>query len=262
MSEENQVEENTKPASGTGKFLGCGCLVWAIAGLLFLLFLIPLFLPGVSSCREAARRIQCRNNLKHIGLAMHGYHEKYGSFPPAYTVDEQGRRMHSWRALILPFTEYAQDEVQYDFSQPWSSPDNLAFAKESLVRKMYCCPSEADRDRPDTSYVMLVGPDAFSDGPTGRKLKDITDKISETIVVGEMSRSGIFWTEPRDLNVTEMSFTINDPNQIGLRSLHSVGVHVLFADGSTKFLSDQIDTKVLEALITINGGEDESELSD
>lgn len=175
--------------------------------------------------------------------------------------------MHSWRALILPFTDYPQDEVQYDFSQPWNSPANLAFAKESQAYKMYRCPTEFsqdrnDRDRPDTSYVMLVGPNAFADGSTARKQEDITDKLGVTIIVGEMSHSGIFWTEPRDLYTSEMSSKINDPNQIGLRSEHSSGLHVLFADGSIRFLIESMDLKDYKAMTTINGGEDMSEFHD
>lgn len=255
-SDASKIEGNAKPVPSSGKFLGCGGCVWAIVGLFAALFLIAMFLPAVSSCREAARRVQCRNKLKQIGLALHNYHEIFGCFPPAYTVDAQGKPMHSWRALILPYTEYAQDEDTYDFSQPWDSPDNLAFANKSTAYIMYTCPSEFDQEKHNTNYVMLVGPNAFADGSTSRKQEDISDNLDTTIAVVEMSRSGILWTEPRDLNVEEMSDKLNDPDRPGPRSEHAYGLHVLFADGSTTYLIETIDQKTFRAMTTIAGGED------
>ncbi|WZO99119.1 DUF1559 domain-containing protein [Isosphaeraceae bacterium EP7] len=76
--------------------------------------LIALLLPAVQSAREAARRIQCVNNMKQIGLAMHNYQDTYGSFPTGgitaqATMDQgawNGRaNLLSWRAMILPQME-------------------------------------------------------------------------------------------------------------------------------------------------------------
>ncbi len=67
--------------------------------------LAGLLLPAVQAAREAARRVQCSNNLKQIGLALHNYNAAYKSLPPPYTVDANGQKLHSWRTLILPFIE-------------------------------------------------------------------------------------------------------------------------------------------------------------
>ncbi len=71
-----------------------------VAALLFVL--VGLMLPAVRTARLAARRMQCAKNLKQISLALLNYHEKYGSFPSAFTVDDDGNLLHSWRTMI-PF---------------------------------------------------------------------------------------------------------------------------------------------------------------
>jgi prepilin-type processing-associated H-X9-DG protein len=235
-------------------------LTWAVASLAVIGGVIAAMLPGVRS-RDCPTRAHCSRNLQKIALAVNNYAAKYGCFPPAYTVDKQGRRMHSWRTLVLEFLD-SDLYAQYDFSRPWDSPENLAFAKKMGKNGPYRCPSEDIQEPSWTSYVMLVGPRAFSNGRTGRKLEEITDGPDVTIAVVEMSPSGILWTSPYDLDTTEMSCRINDPDHACPRSCHSGGLHVLFADGHTAYLGTSADVKkdeeYLKALITINGGEDMS----
>jgi prepilin-type N-terminal cleavage/methylation domain-containing protein/prepilin-type processing-associated H-X9-DG protein len=78
--------------------------------------LIALLLPAVQSAREAARRAQCINNLKQIGLALHNYHQAYTAFPPGGIADESSgngniwggtQNAMTWRGLVLPFMENA-----------------------------------------------------------------------------------------------------------------------------------------------------------
>src|SRR5207248_11120546 len=79
-----------------------GCLAGASMVCCGVFALPALMLPAVQQAREAARRTQCSNNLRQIGLALHNYAQVYGSFPPAFVADEEGKPMHSWRVLILP----------------------------------------------------------------------------------------------------------------------------------------------------------------
>src|SRR5688500_2239128 len=59
-------------------------------------FVLFCVLPNVRFASQAARRSQCANNLKQIALALHLYQDEHGSLPPAYTVDAEGKPLHSW----------------------------------------------------------------------------------------------------------------------------------------------------------------------
>lgn len=238
---------------------GVRLLVELVAFLLLAGCVIAMLLPQVGS-RMNPNRERCHGNLKKIGLAIHNYYQKYGCLPPAYTVDRQGRRMHSWRILILEFLD-PELYAQYDFNRPWNSPANLAFAKKMTKDGPYFCPSQEVKDPTWTSYLMPVGKNASSDGPHGRNVKEFTDGLSNTIMVIEMSPSGILWTSPYDLNVEEMSFKPYDVDHPGLRG-HSGGAHAAMGDGSVKFVENRssYDAAILKALITINGGENLEQL--
>jgi prepilin-type processing-associated H-X9-DG protein len=233
----------------------------------FGMFLAQL-LPAVQSARESGRRATCVHNLERIGLAMHSYHEKYGGFPPAYIPDENGKPMHSWRVLILPFMDQQTLYAKYRFDEPWNGEHNMELAAK--MPREYRCPSDPTPGKPETTnYAMLVGPHAISDGPHGRRLDDITDSPSKTIMVAEAIEAGINWLKPRDLDAEKMTFRIKRPNNVpqssilDISSRHPGGAEVLFCDGSVMFISDDVAPKVIEALTTIDGGEtvDLNELS-
>ncbi len=74
-----------------------------------IIVLVALLLPGVRrGVPKAARRTQCKNNLKQISLALHNYHDEYQAFPPAYTMDADGQPLHSWRTLIRMALKFPQ----------------------------------------------------------------------------------------------------------------------------------------------------------
>ena len=112
------VNEPTKPKSSGGKF---GLLhLLAVVGILGLL--IAFFFPATRCNWPAARRMQCMNNLKQIALALHNYSSDYNALPPAYTVDVDGKPLHSWRTLILPYLEQQALYETIDMTKPWNDP--------------------------------------------------------------------------------------------------------------------------------------------
>ena len=237
--------------------LPIGLMLWyrryAAASLygLFWLALI-LLLPMVSWSHESARRVQCSNNLKQLTLALHAYHDVHGSFPPAYVADAEGRPMHSWRVLILPFIERKDMYDVYRFDEPWDGPNNSKLAK--IAVDLFQCPSEAPSY--NTNYVAIVGPGTAWPGATSMKLGDITDGWTDTLLLVEVAESGIHWLEPRDLHVGQMAPTINAKKGQGISSPHSGGANVSMADGSVRFLSDETRPDLLRKLLSPYGGEE------
>ena len=72
--------------------------------------------------RQSAIRSQCVNNEKQIGLAIHNYIASHGSFPPAYTQDNAGKPLLSWRVLILPYIEQDALFKEFHLDEAWDSP--------------------------------------------------------------------------------------------------------------------------------------------
>jgi prepilin-type processing-associated H-X9-DG protein len=213
--------------------------------------LVALFLPNVRFAGEAARRTQCNNNLKQIGLAMQNYHDINGAFPPAYVADAAGKPIHSWRVLILPYMELADLYGRYDQGQPWDSAVNRQLLPQ--MPYTYHCPSSGQGGQ-NTSYVVVQGKETIFDADKLCKIASITDGAASTILVVEAPHANIPWTEPRDLDFAELSMAINS-GATSPHSDHSNGVNVLLGDGSVRFIQSTISPQDLRALLTKDGGE-------
>ncbi|MBN1395486.1 MAG: DUF1559 domain-containing protein [Pirellulales bacterium] len=105
--------------------------------------LIALLLPAVQAAREAARRLQCANKMKQVGLALHNYHDTWGRLPPC---DAGGMRSHvdfqsgwNWQPRILDYIEQTASFAELDFTQPSYVGDNLAYIQR--VHWEFLCPS-------------------------------------------------------------------------------------------------------------------------
>ncbi|WP_083712634.1 DUF1559 domain-containing protein [Paludisphaera borealis] len=209
--------------------------------------LVALLLPAVQAAREAARRAQCVNNLKQIGLAFHNHDAVTGAFP-GDIVDKDGKPLLSWRVAILPFIEQQELYNQFKLDEPWDSPHNKPLL--SQIPTIYRCPSDPRPDSTLTSYLGFDGPGGFLEKGRKVQFEDVTDGASKTFAVVEAAE-GVPWTKPADL-----PFDPKAPSSLfGAGSKHPGGFNALFVDGSVRFMNRATDAKTLKALITRNGGE-------
>src|SRR4051812_986716 len=123
--------------------------------------LIALLLPAVQAAREAARRMQCSNNLKQLGIAMHNYENTIGMLPPGRTSFP-----HLWSSLaeMLPYLEGSNQFNAINFDLPPQASSVVTPANATAVRttiKTFICPSDgADRIDPSfgaSNYVACAG---------------------------------------------------------------------------------------------------------
>jgi prepilin-type N-terminal cleavage/methylation domain-containing protein/prepilin-type processing-associated H-X9-DG protein len=181
--------------------------------------LIALLLPAVQAAREAARRTQCVNNLKQIGLAMHGYHGVQDTFPPAYitrVVDDAASPETGpgwgWGVMILADLEQKPLYNAVNFSLQITDPGSMTVRTVTL--SVFLCPSDVGAgpvvvsdasgkilsgDLSAGQYVASAGqlePGEFPDSNNGvfyrnsrNGLRDITDGSSTTLMAGERSRN-------------------------------------------------------------------------
>ncbi len=190
--------------------------------------LIGLLLPAAQTAREAARRMMCQNQLMQIGLAMHGYHAAWQSFPPGYLAPYATRPNRpvtdfelgagwAWGTLILPYLEQrpVYDAANFDFSFGQAVAGDPGLASNRTVMQMsiamFLCPSDRGGEGPirlgyDSASVFgSPGQYIASAGwmnssvynvtgtgvfyPNSRvAIADISDGTSATLMIGERSR--------------------------------------------------------------------------
>jgi prepilin-type N-terminal cleavage/methylation domain-containing protein len=279
--------------------------------------LITLMLPAIQATRESARKSQCANNLKQIGLGMHAYLDNHKAFPPGYTSkvkadhDDAGPGW-SWGARIMPFLEESPLHDQIDYNAALWGSESKAVRMTSVA--LFACPSDEMFERiiniPSKSstliicqmaagnYVASAGTirptcklcrDAF-DGVFGRnraiKPKELQDGLSKTLAIGERASH---WSRPTIWGVTPNSKVIDnqkpglyaagpayvlgttfnegfnietsedmDHGTMGtfaesFGSRHPGGAFFLFCDAGVRFVYDDADPAIMNALSTRDG---------
>ncbi len=251
--------------------------------------LIGLLLPAVQKVREAANRLECRNNLKQIGLGMHNYHDQHRVFPPGYWsgVDSTGVETGpgwGWAAYLLGEIEQGNIKGRIDLTKSIGDAAN-GFARVQRI-PIFQCPSddEIGTFTPEngtfqvahSNYVAVFGSNEMEDGPGAGNgiffrnskisIAKIQDGTSNTLMVGERSTNLHLptWTgaisgldEAPALVLGSADHPPNDPaaHEEDFWSRHTQGVNFLLADGSVQILGNSINPVTYQALATRRGGE-------
>lgn len=229
-----------------------------------------LFLPAISLIvpleqgQGSSRRTQCRHQLRMVFLAMKAWHDRKGKLPDTNMAEPDNPPL-SWRVALLPNLDQPMLRRSYDDERSWDDPANLEVAKQWFMG--FLCPAETEKRNEHghwfTSYFLITGPKTAFPNGKGISFDAITDGRSQTILVSEAGGQNIVWTEPRDLNVARDPFSVSHLTRTSpthppgiLSSFHTGGgAQAVFADGSVKFISEQIDPAVLKALTTATGDE-------
>lgn len=244
--------------------------------------LMALLLPAVHSARESARRIQCRNNMRQIGLALHQHHETTGSLPRGWTLKEGTFFASGWAASILPWLEQSALHVRVSTSPakvtpgvficPSDSADTLfqLYAEAEIEDAMpaSATPLAVDilAELPHANYVGVYGtsdPDERGEIDGGGtfiardtiRFRDLTNGLSQVAVVAERTARRLpstwlgFHVDGEDAAGRVVGFASLGPNRVEadeceFDSRHPGCIHMLFADGHVRSVADDIETSV------------------
>ncbi len=201
---------------------------------------------------DKARRKTSANNLRHIAIAMHNFHDTYKRFPPPAIMSKDGKPLLSWRVAILPFIEELALYNQFKLNEPWDSAHNI-----KLLEKMpkFFLPQGVKTKEPHTTYYQLfVGPDAWPITPQKGTLFNAAGLrmpasflagTSNNIMVVEAGEA-VPWTKPADL-----PFDAKKPLP-KLGGLFKDGFHVVMGDASIRFVGRGIPERILRLVINRN----------
>lgn len=236
--------------------------------------LMGLLLPAVQAAREAARRMSCLNNLRQMGIAMHGHHSAHGAFPPGgiehrWMINPEtgrrygpGGRQLAWSVYLLPYLEQDALYRQLDLEKPFDAAENAEAA--ATVLSVYICPSAPSgsdlvQGRGPCHYggiygERITGPNNPPKGVMlyNRRISiaEIRDGTSNTLAISEDSEF-VDGQWINGLNIFDQAYPINyipeDPRlwENEIRSKHPGGANGLLCDGSARFLSETMDLEVL-----------------
>ena len=198
--------------------------------------LVGMLLPAVQQVRAAARRTQSLNNMRQLGMALLNYEAAKQCFPPAYSIDEDGKPLLSWRVHILPLLDQQDLYGQFKLDEPWDSPHNIELAAK--MPEAFKHPGVNVKANHTVYVAPINGDSIISDGPIddaghGNKISDITDGTSNTMLLIEANEDrSVLWTAPDDLRIDDLDDVELAESLYGYLNRFTC----IYGDGSSKSL--------------------------
>jgi len=143
--------------------------------------------------RNISKDFRSEGRFAQIRCALFAYHDQHGAFPPTKYRPKPNGPIHSWRVLLVPFTDvdFKNRYSKYDFSQEWNSPNNL----QAVGDMPYFFYFSMDADNDITNYLAISDGD---DWPSEKSLKSrLVTKGKDRFLVVEYPDSEIHWMEPK-----------------------------------------------------------------
>ena len=182
-------------------------VVIAIIGIL-----IGMLLPAVQQVREAARRIDCSNKSRQLGLAVQNYESAFQNFPPGWTINDTGNTSGwSWAATILTQIEAGNVFNNIDFNQAVSAPVNANIREEVL--EVFLCTSDPDDD------ILELVTDVAPVGSGGSGSRNPTPSSGNAVSVPRSNYSGVFGVLAVSEDPLEGNGAFFGDSEIGFREL-------------------------------------------
>jgi hypothetical protein len=201
---------------------------------------------GYSDIQTSVDRSISKENLFRIAIAMRRYEIEHATLPPAYSVDDEGNPLHSWRVLLLPYLGYDELHAQLRLDESWDSEHNQQFHDAEVA--VYQDPSGQD-GAGQTIYNVIEGETTAYNGGKGKRLDSFGPNLVNLILVSERS-DPVCWMDPtQEVSLATAERGINVAGANGLGSDHERGLHAALLSGAVRFLSMDIATDELRALL-------------
>ena len=203
--------------------------------------------PFAGRVMMQAQSIESQNSLKQLSLAMHNHESAFGTLPPQALSSSDGKKLLSWRVMLLPFLDEQELYEKFKLDEPWDSNHNKALIAQ--MPKIFARPG-ADPTQGKTPFVgPLLKNSFFGRAGLPPKFQEFVDGTSNTIWILQCSPEyEVTWTKPEDWEVKSLEAIDTLRNAQG-------EIIVAMADGSVQTMSAKVASQMIMNMFTLDGGE-------